>query len=200
VDTVIEGKITPEEGLGDVLQTIIDLKDVPKAILRITSEESDLQGRIAFAQGGYILGGKVNNTDETGYPAVRKLLAIRTGNYAILDPGRQYMSDINQTLWINAARIIDLLPQLPESPEVLLEANMDTLHPNAGKPGFDPLDLKISHDHSDSKAVAATSSKARQFDLGNWRALRMIFMLVIVLVLAGGIVKYWDQIIAMFQH
>ena len=86
MDIVIEGKITPDEGLGEVIQTVLDLKNVPNAVLRITSSQGDLQGRIGFAQGGFILGGKISSPEETGYPALRKLLSILNGTYAILDP------------------------------------------------------------------------------------------------------------------
>jgi hypothetical protein len=137
VDVVIEGKITPEEDIADVIQTVIDLKNMPNLVLRVTDEDSDLQGRVAFREGGFILGARVNNTNECGYDAIRLLLSIKSGNYAILDPGRTPTSDTNQTLWISADKVLNLLPMLPESSETLLgidpasRAEQTFAHPSA---------------------------------------------------------------------
>ncbi len=123
MDVIVEGKITPEEGIDEVIQTVIDLKDVNNAILRVTCSDSDIQGRVAFSQGGYILGGQVAESGETGYAAVKKLLEVRKGNYAILDPGHTYVPEVNQSLWIKGEKVIDRLPTLPESVDDLLDAN-----------------------------------------------------------------------------
>jgi hypothetical protein len=137
VDVVIEGKITPEEDIADVIQTVIDLKNMPNLVLRVTDDDGDLQGRVAFREGGFILGARVNNTNECGYDAIRLLLSIKSGNYAILDPGRTPTSDTNQTLWISADKVLNLLPVLPESPETLLgidpasRAEQTFAHPSA---------------------------------------------------------------------
>jgi len=202
VDIVIEGKITTDEGMADIVQTVIDLKNLPNAILRLTSAGDELQGRIAFAQGGYILGGRVNNTDETGYPAVRKLLSITEGNYAILDPGRTHVADVNQTLWIKASRVLDYLPQLPPSPEIFLDgADVNSINTTVEKAQYDPMDLKVSSDdkHGTSNIVGDRKSKTRSFDLGTWRVLRVLFVVVAVLLVSVGIVQYWDQIIGLFH-
>ena len=107
VDVVVEGKITPEEGMDEVLQTMVDMKSLVHGILRVTCGETSVNGRIGFAHDGYILGAKVNVTNETGYEALRKLLSITQGNYAVLDAAdQQQHSELNQTLWIKAQKII----------------------------------------------------------------------------------------------
>jgi hypothetical protein len=202
VDIVIEGKITADEGMADIVQTVIDLKNLPNAILRLTSAGDEVQGRIAFAQGGYILGGRVNNTDETGYPAVRKLLAITAGNYAILDPGRTHVSDVNQTLWIKASRVLDYLPTLPPSPEIFLDgADVNAINTTVEKAQFDPMDLKAraTDERGTSGIVGNRKSKTRTFDLGTWRVLKVLFLFALVTLVAVGITQYWDQIMAYFH-
>jgi hypothetical protein len=137
LDIIIEGKITPDEGMDEVLQTVIDLKNLSNPILRLTSNSEDLQGRVSFSK-GHILGGRINNTDETGYSAIRKLFSIVDGNYAILDPGRAHINEVNQSLWIEAGKLIELLPNLPENPDGLVEANPDEIAQN--RPKFDAID------------------------------------------------------------
>jgi hypothetical protein len=59
LDIVIEGIITAEEGMDEVIETIIHLKSVPSALLRVSCKEEGLQGRIGFGPGGHILGGYI---------------------------------------------------------------------------------------------------------------------------------------------
>ena len=76
MDVIVEGKITSEEPMKDVIETLADLKNFPHLVLRVSASEAELEGRIAFSHGGYILGGRINNSDESGYAAIQKLLSI----------------------------------------------------------------------------------------------------------------------------
>ncbi len=110
MDIVIEGIITAEEGLNEVIETIIHLKSVPSALLRVSCKEAGLQGRIGFGAGGHILGGCINDTGEVGYPAIKKLLTVKSGNYAVLDMGHEHVPEVNQTLWIKGEKILEICP------------------------------------------------------------------------------------------
>ena len=66
MDIVIEGIITKEEGMNEVIDTIIHLKSVSNALLRVSCKEEGLQGRIGFGPGGHILGGRIEETGEVG--------------------------------------------------------------------------------------------------------------------------------------
>jgi hypothetical protein len=83
----------------------------------------------------------------------------------------------------------------------LIEAKMESLNPNAGKPGFDPLDLKISAgDEKAANLVADTKSRARQFNLSSWRTFRGALIIVVAMAIGAAVAKYWDQIIALVPH
>ena len=192
VDVVVEGKINREESMREVVQTVLELKTLANPVLRITDEESDLQGRIAFAQGGYIIGAKVNNTEELGYEAVRKLLSIRNGNYAVLDPGRTPFTDINQTLWLLGTRVIESLPNLPASPEALLDANPQRLSSS-------PRPAQESAQQSSATPITSVKSKSRAFNKSSWYMLQLVGMAVVALGLGGGILLYHDQIWTFFK-
>jgi hypothetical protein len=198
VDIIIEGKITPEEGMNEVIQTVIDLKNLQNPILRISSSDSDLQGRVSFSS-GHILGGRINNTDETGYPAIRKLLSITDGNYAILDPGRQHITDVNQTLWIEANKILQMLPNLPQTPEVLMDMNSD--HYTAElKPRIAAMDLRAGKaDGGEKPTVTDLKSKARSFDEGAWFFFKLFIWALGTLIATAVIIQYGDQIYAIFK-
>lgn len=207
MDVIIEGKITQDEGIDEVLKTCAEIKSVKTPILRINDNGSDLQGQIAFAQGGYIIGGKVNQTNEIGYTAVRRLLMIDDGNYAILDPLRKHIADVNQSLWIKVDKVVALLPNLPENPEGLLDKQPELQHSQkAGQVDLGsnlPLSLEPTKPEETASAppVVATvkKSKARKFNLGTWRIIKagLTIILGFTAVLYG--VTYFDQIMAFFQ-
>jgi hypothetical protein len=186
VDVIVEGKITPEEGIDEVIQTVIDLKAVQHAILRVTCSDSDLQGRVAFSQGGYILGGQVADSGETGYAAVKKLLEVRKGNYAILDPGRTYVPEVNQSLWIKGEKVIDRLPHLPESVDDLLDANPENLAHRVEQTPIGRIDIKADRSEDAMSAPATTvedvKSKARQLDLSGAKTVQQLVIYAIAAI------------------
>lgn len=207
MDVIIEGKITRDEGVDEVLRTCSEIKSVKTPILRINDSESELQGQIAFSQGGYIIGGKINQTGEIGYPAIRRLLMISDGNYAILDPLRKHITDVNQSLWLSIDKLVPLLPNLPENPEGLLDKRPDIEHSvksgqfdiASGLVGLDEAN-KIQDTAAPPVVTAANKSKGRQFDLGFWRVFRtgMVLIAAFTSVLAGF--TYYREIIAFFQQ
>jgi hypothetical protein len=194
VDVIVEGKITNEEGLDEVLQTIIDLKTVVSPVLRINCLDSRIQGKIGFAQGGFILGAKIEETGELGYPAVRRLLLIRNGNYAILDPEKQVVPDINQTLWLDAGKVIKVLPDLPQSPESLLSGHAPAAQPFAPPVSIEEL-TSISRRPPEKASVSGVNSKARQFDSAGWRRRYAMIIIFAAIIGAGAaIMQYRDRI------
>jgi hypothetical protein len=192
VDVVVEGKINQDEPMREVIQTVLELKTLANPVLRITDEDSELQGRIAFSQGGYIIGGRVNNTDEIGYDAVRRLMSIKNGNYAVLDPGRNQFTDINQTLWLMASRVIDSLPNLPASPDSLVDANPDRSAAVGGRSAGNTQAAPVP--------ITSVKSKARTFNKSSWYMLQLFFIAVFALGIGGGILLYHEQVWSFFKN
>lgn len=204
VDVIIEGKITSEEGMDDVLRTCAEIKSVKTPILRINDNNSDLQGRIAFSQGGYIIGGKINNpTAEVGYPAIRRLLMISDGNYAILDPLRKHITEVNQSLWIKVDKVVPLLPNLPEDPEGLVDKAPEVV-PGSLKGGqVDVLaKMQVPEERKVEPAVMPkvdAKSRSRKFNIGAWRILRAGLVVIVGFgaLLAGFM--HSGEVLAFFQ-
>lgn len=160
MDVIVEGQITKEEGIADILQTVLDLKSVFNPVLRITCSETSLQGRICFCRGGFMLGGQINNTAESGWDAIRKLLQVKDGSYAILEPETDNVPELNQSLWIKVERVLPMLRNLPQSVDVLLYADT-TGKPKstAVMPAFDKTQLenKITQASASSTNLKPTS-------------------------------------------
>lgn len=202
MDVIVEGKINQEEGIDEVLQTIINLKTVPEPVLRINCLDNRFQGKIGFSQGGYILGGKIDETGETGYAAVRRLLLVRNGNYAVLDPERQLVQDVNQSLWIDAEKIIYLLPDLPEIADSLLPATPPSIATTTLVAAEQAKELApMARRPTEKATVSGVNSKARQFVVESWRfRYATIFMWVVILLFVGfGLLQYGDRIVPYLQ-
>lgn len=203
MDVIIEGKITAEEGLDEILKTCAEIKSVNTPILRINDSNSDLSGRIGFSQGGYIIGGKIMPDGETGYAAIRKLLGVSDGNYAILDPLRKQVSDCNQSLWIKVEKIVPLVPNLPENPEGLIDP-----HPHESlkisqskielpKPGT--FEKKKDEGAEVAPVTVNAKSASRKFNLGFWRVFRAGMLILIGFTVVLSAALYRVQIIDFFK-
>lgn len=205
MDVIIEGKITKDSKMDEILRTCTEIKSV-NPILRINDNESSLQGRIGLSQGGYIIGGKVPDTGEIGYEAIRKLLAVVDGNYAILDPGNKHFGDVNQSLWLKVDKILPLLPDLPDKSDGLVDkhpqeelrksAEHQSLHSTLESKKTVVEDEPTGKSDSQPVTVDATSP-SRKIDMGNWRLFRWSLVVVaffaVVLGLAvniGSITKF----------
>ncbi len=193
MDVIVEGKITKEETITDILRTCSEIPSIKTPILRINDSSSDVQGRIAFSQGGYILGAKVNPSGETGWAAIRRLVKIQDGNYAVLDPMRKRVTELNQSLWIKTDKLLALMPNLPDDPSGLIdpqesEAVSETLRPkDVEQQGEQTLILKRE------------KSKSRQYNAGAWSFARMLIFLILLGALGYGFVTYKEHIMSSVQ-
>jgi hypothetical protein len=197
MDIILEGKIDPQEGIRDLLETILQMKSVQNSLLRITSADKTTSGRVAFSQNRYILGASADDPHETGYKAVRQLLSIKDGTYAVLDVGRTHIPEVNQTLWIDSHQLIELLPDLPESPETIMEGQLKA-RPEIVKTGHISLRTK------DFKTPAApanldTESKARTFDQAQWHLMILLIWAIVILSAITVVMQNWTWIRGIFS-
>jgi hypothetical protein len=195
LDIVIEGIITKEEGMNEVIDTIIHLKSVPNALLRVSCKEEGVQGRIGFGPGGHILGGYIEDTGEVGYSAVKKLLTVKSGNYAVLDMTHEHVPEINQTLWIKGEKVLEIWPNLPDLPDSLLGASLSSI----------PALQSITHNNLEKKedSIARirqkyTRSKAHEAQITQWHLALRLSWLLITLVLVLVVVKYGYMLLIPF--
>jgi hypothetical protein len=200
VDVIIEGQIgtgNQDEKMSDLVSTMVELKNCATPVLRINDQNSDLSGRILFSQGGFILGAKLGMTGESGYEAVRKLLAIEVGNYAILDPARKPTTELNQALWLSADRVQAALPHLPQSPDSLIDKpDSDGNQAAYPRSKTGQIDLAgqiaaMTSPKSDSEIEAlmkgrsgpeqrqttAASSASRRYNQSNWRLIKFVLQM-----------------------
>lgn len=196
MDVIVEGQITPEEGMDEIIQILVALKTVPTPILRINCFDPRFQGKIGFTLGGYILGARIDETGETGYPAVRQLLSVTKGNYAILDPEKQSVTDLNQGLWIEGTKIIALLPNIPVSPEGLVSVSAAIEGNTINEPPYEQILPGKQSTLEKTPSVARLNSRARQFISHNWhyRFVMASIWAIVFLALSLIIALYSDSL------
>jgi len=214
VDVIIEGSINQDESMADVINSVVEIKSCQTPILRINDNQSDLQGRILFSAGGFILGGKIGVTGESGYAAVRRLLLVADGNYAILDPARKPTTELNQSLWLATAKLVPMLPDLPAAPASIVDAHPERITESAARPKTGQLDLAPRMSavaapkdvapvdpsvavvvDEEQRQTVGSKQVSRKYNEGRWRTVKALLqltvaMLVVVLIMNNSDTMY----------
>jgi hypothetical protein len=116
VDVLFEGRLNPELHLKTVLQRVLENKPQGNLLIRISSPYASSNGRLLIRDGRYITAALLDDSDESGYAALRSLLAVTMGNFSGLRPSQDEKIDLIPNLNIELHKVIPLMPTLPESP------------------------------------------------------------------------------------
>jgi hypothetical protein len=161
VNVVFEGNLSVYSSLRDVLERVHAQPGVEAGVLRIAGPSDRLSGRLAIARGRFIVGAQVGESNESGYEAVRILLTVTSGNFAFLDTGGVFPFSVDPPLHICVDRLLQLWPELPESPVDLFDekALLDEVFCGSGAAIVLPVDsppMVATQDQSASPAPADT--------------------------------------------
>lgn len=99
--------------MKEVLQAVHDRTGIQSGILRVSSLQSNLGGKIAVARARLLVDASIAETNESGYPAMLKLLSIKEGSFAYLDAGAaEYKGSLNVAI----ESLLSVWPRFPDSP------------------------------------------------------------------------------------
>lgn len=143
MDVVFEGRLTDDVQLKNVLQKVLEKRPSGNLLLRVATSTRDCDGKICIVDGRFITAAIISNTRESGYPAVRKLLSIKDGNFACLRPSSDDSLSIPYSLNIELEKILPLVPNLPESPNGLHDEK-SLLDKVFGANAFDALEERAA--------------------------------------------------------
>lgn len=213
MDVITEGTINQDEPVADVVNAVVAIKTCQTPILRINDNQSDLQGRLLFSSGGFIVGARINVTGESGYAAVRKLLMVTDGNYAILDPMRKSTNELNQALWLSTSKLVAMLPNLPEAPQSILDTHPERITESAARPKTGQLDLAPimaavgapkdqpmvdpsipTNIEEESRQTVGNKQVSRKYNESRWRTIKTLFQLALTLLVAAAIMLNSDTV------
>jgi len=119
VDVIFEGRLSHELRIETVLRRV--LAQGPKGVtfLRISCDQ--YHGRLLIFDSRFIQGATIAGSDEMGYSAARKLLAIAAGNFAFLRTGSEDEVDVDPDLNLDLEKVIKHVPALPASQSELFD-------------------------------------------------------------------------------
>lgn len=100
---VLEGQIS-FGGMHDALEAVARHKNVKYGLLRVTSNTSS--GLIGVFCGRFITGAVMSLSGESGYPALRNLLAAKDGSFAFMDASDEPVREVNQSLGVDLQTLL----------------------------------------------------------------------------------------------
>lgn len=139
-------------------------------MLRIAGPSDRLSGRLAIARGRFIVGAQVGESNESGYDAVKVLLSATSGNFAFLDTGGVFPFSVDPPLHICVDRLLQLWPNLPESPVDLFDekALLDEVFCGSG--------AEIALPVASPPVVAAPEQSTPQPPADTWAAIQPLLL------------------------
>lgn len=121
MDLIFEGRLSDQVAMKDVLLRIKALPAPGLKILRINRQRDGLNGKIAIDGGKYVTAASVIDSFETGYSALRLLLSIDEGNFALLNAKPGDSIELQPNLHIEIDQLVKTMPHLPDSPAKLFD-------------------------------------------------------------------------------
>ncbi len=121
MDLIFEGRLSDQVAMKDVLLRVKNVPVPGLKILRINRQRDGLHGKIAFDGGKYVTAAFVIDSVETGYTALRLLLSIDEGNFALLNAKHGDSIELQPNLHIEIDQLIQTMPYLPDNPSKLFD-------------------------------------------------------------------------------
>lgn len=162
LQTVIQGQISPTEGLREALEIVLTVKNVQDGVLDISSEA--ISGQVGIFCGRYITGALTDN-GESGNEALRKLLSVKSGKFSFLDTKGESHSELKQSLSVDLSSLLELSEDFSKPTMPLLDDSMTGYALQAAEQVFlsDAADQGDSAYHSEYDfAPQGGSSEAQQ--------------------------------------
>ncbi|MBC7998451.1 MAG: hypothetical protein IAF58_10930 [Leptolyngbya sp.] len=121
MDLIFEGRLSDQIAMQDILARIKSDQTPGLKILRVYRPRDGLSGKIAIDGGKYVMAATIQNSDESGYPALKKLLSMTDGNFAVLNAQPGDSIEFQPNLNIGLEQLLNTLPNLPEHPTKLFD-------------------------------------------------------------------------------
>jgi hypothetical protein len=150
MDTLFAGSFETDVTARELIARVIATHPEGTSFLRINDSGNTVSGRIYLKDGELVTGAVVLPDVENNYPALKTLLAIKEGNFALIavTPEDEIKSD--QSLNIDLLALLELIDQLPSDPNEIVEQKQ-----SPAKPAFEATPGKLG---SALSSIAATSS------------------------------------------
>lgn len=142
--SVQSGKIWQNRRTREVLWTLLKLQKVESGVLVISGTKPKIEGEIGVFHGIFLTGAKISGSNETGYPAMKRLLEVEEGSFNYYDYSQHGLAELDQNLKLRITQIINLMPNLPVNIEAAMGKNtLNRIRAMDGRPGEKEEDFKV---------------------------------------------------------
>ncbi len=169
MDLIFEGRLSDQIAMKDVLMRVQSEPTPGMKILRINRQRDGLNGKIAIDGGRYVTAASVVDSVETGYPALRLLLSVSDGNFALLNAKPGDSIELQPNLHIEIDMLLKTMPHLPDNPTKLFDerALLDKVFGQDFTLGDLPVQIDDDEDEP-SQAPLAISGSNKIPDKAAW--------------------------------
>lgn len=121
MDLIFEGRLSDQIAMQDILARIKSDQTPGLKILRVYRQRDGLSGKIAIDGGKYVMAAVIQNSSESGYQALKMMLSMTDGNFAVLNAKPGDSIEFQPNLHIGLEQLLNTLPNLPENPSKLFD-------------------------------------------------------------------------------
>jgi hypothetical protein len=138
---------------------VCDRKTQGITLLFLRSPDQAIEGVVSIWNAQFVTSAQLYRSDLSGYPALKQLFTLATGDFAYSRPENEEVDGIEHDLNIELKRLVPLIPFLPDDfgelfdEESLLD-NVFTAKLDPAKPSeMKTPDAEVSHDNNDDQSV-----------------------------------------------
>jgi hypothetical protein len=107
--------------LPHVLEHVRELKTKGVTLLFLRSPDQVIDGVVSIWNGRFVTSAQLYHSDWIGYPALRQLFTLATGDFAYGKPDSTEIEGLEHDLNIELKTLVPLLPGLPENMSELFD-------------------------------------------------------------------------------
>jgi hypothetical protein len=116
MNTVFAGHLDTTVTVKDLLRSIAQLKPRGVASLQLASGNNQIAGRIFLLGGNRIIGACLTDSFVSGYPALKELMSIKTGRYALVSEEPSDGENVNRSIDMESTALIEQMDNFAELP------------------------------------------------------------------------------------
>jgi hypothetical protein len=121
MDTVFSGSFQTDGTVKELIERVLALRPQGSTFIRISDSKNTVNGRIYLKDGTCVTGAVIlPPSQENNYPALKALVAVEEGSYALMTIGEEDDIKMEQSLNIDLMALLKNLGNLPADPAVLM--------------------------------------------------------------------------------
>lgn len=113
METVLDGRINSDFDMCHAVDNVMGLGYFKCSILEIASTDQSTRGSIALSDGKFVIGAALENSQVSGYEAVRRLFMLTNAYYCYKAANRATLGALDQDLNIALGDLRSMLPSMP---------------------------------------------------------------------------------------